>query len=87
MRVAALGKKGRVSDLMQTVGRMAPEERESYGQAVNQLKDRVSEALEKKREALSRAALSARPPAALPHRVRGRRDLLRAAPPSVVRDD
>ena len=60
VRVAALGKKGRVSELMQTLGRMAPEERKSFGQAVNQLKDRVSEALEKKREALSRAALSAR---------------------------
>ena len=60
VRVAALGKKGRVSELMQTLGRMAPEERKSFGQAVNQLKDRVGEALEAKREALGRAALSAR---------------------------
>ena len=55
VRVAALGKKGRVSELMQTLGRMAPEERKSFGQAVNQLKDRVGEALEAKREALGRA--------------------------------
>jgi phenylalanyl-tRNA synthetase alpha chain len=60
VRVAALGKKGRISELMQTLARMAPEERKSFGQAVNQLKDRVSGALEEKREALSRAALSAR---------------------------
>ena len=60
VRVAALGKKGRVSELMQTLGRMAPEERKSFGQAVNQLKDRVGEALERKREALGRAALSVR---------------------------
>ena len=60
LRVAALGKKGRVSELMQTLGRMPPEERKSFGQAVNQLKDRVGEALEAKREALGRAALSAR---------------------------
>ena len=33
VRVAALGKKGRVSELMQTLGRMAPEERKSFGQA------------------------------------------------------
>src|SRR4029077_13191194 len=60
VRVAALGKKGRVSELMQTLGRMAPDERKSFGQAVNQLKDRVGEALEAKREALGRVALSAR---------------------------
>ena len=49
VRVAALGKKGRVSELMQTLGRMAPEERKSFGQAVNQLKERVGEALDAKR--------------------------------------
>ena len=56
MRVAALGDKGRVSELMQTLGRMPPEERKSFGQAVNALKDRVGEALEAKREALGGAA-------------------------------
>ena len=60
VRVAALGKKGRVSELMQTLGRMAPEERKSFGQAVNQLKERVGDALEAKRETLGRAAMSAR---------------------------
>jgi phenylalanyl-tRNA synthetase alpha chain len=60
VRVAALGKKGRVSELMQTLGRMPPEERKSFGQAVNQLKGRVGEALEAKREALGRTTLSAR---------------------------
>ena len=60
VRVAALGKKGRVSELMQTLGRMAPEERKSFGQAVNQLKERVGEALDARRETLGRAALSAR---------------------------
>jgi phenylalanyl-tRNA synthetase alpha chain len=60
VRVAALGKKGRISELMQTLGRMPSEERKSFGKAVNQLKDRVSGALEAKREALARAALSAR---------------------------
>ena len=34
---------------------MAPEERKSFGQAVNQLKERVGDALEAKREALGRA--------------------------------
>src|SRR6476469_9797857 len=60
VRVAALGKKGRVSELMQTLGQMPPETRKSFGQAVNMLKDRVGAALEAKREALGRAALSER---------------------------
>ena len=60
VRVAALGKKGRVSELMQTLGQMPPETRKSFGQAVNMLKDRVGAAMEAKREALGRAALSER---------------------------
>ena len=60
VRVAALGKKGRVSELMQTLGRDAAggaQELRPGGQAA---KDRVGEALEAKREALGRAALGAR---------------------------
>src|SRR6188472_785042 len=60
VRVAALGRKGRVSELMQALGSLPPEERKSFGQAVNQLKERVGAALEAKRETLGRAALSAR---------------------------
>jgi phenylalanyl-tRNA synthetase alpha chain len=58
VRVAALGRKGRVSELMQRLGQLPPEARKSFGQAVNQLKDRVGEALETKRAALAGAALS-----------------------------
>ena len=42
VRVAALGKKGSVSALMATLGRMAPDERKAKGAALNLLKDRVS---------------------------------------------
>ncbi|MDJ0513773.1 MAG: phenylalanine--tRNA ligase subunit alpha [Methyloceanibacter sp.] len=59
-RVGALGKKGRVSALMQRLGTMAPEERKSYGQAVNAVKLAVSEAIEAKRETLAKAATAAR---------------------------
>ncbi len=45
VRVAALGKKGSVSALMATLGRMAPDERKTKGAALNLLKDRVSAAL------------------------------------------
>ena len=34
VRIAALGKRGRVSELMVQLGRMAPDERKAFGQAV-----------------------------------------------------
>ncbi|XSG83108.1 MAG: phenylalanine--tRNA ligase subunit alpha [Methyloligella sp. ZOD6] len=58
VRVTALGKKGRISDLMKSLGAMPPEERKSFGQQVNALKDDIGGALQEKHEALSRAALS-----------------------------
>src|ERR1700712_4990608 len=59
-RVAALGKKGSVSALLATLGKMAPEERKTRGAAINVLKDSVSVALAAKRDALRAAALTAR---------------------------
>jgi len=56
VRIAALGRKGRVSELMQGLGGLPPEERRSYGQAVNSLKEGVAAALEAKREVLAKAA-------------------------------
>jgi len=58
VRVSALGKKGRVSELMKSLGAMPPEERKSFGQQVNALKDEIGTALQDKHEALARAALS-----------------------------
>ena len=60
VRVAALGRKGRVSELMQGLGALPPEERRSYGQAVNSLKEGVVAALEAKREVLAKAATADR---------------------------
>ncbi|MEG6508279.1 phenylalanine--tRNA ligase subunit alpha [Methyloligella sp. 2.7D] len=60
VRVASLGKKGRISELMKTLSGMAPEERKSFGQAVNALKDEIGAALEEKRGALARAAMAER---------------------------
>jgi phenylalanyl-tRNA synthetase alpha chain len=56
VRVGALGKKGRVSELMARLGAMPPEERRDYGQAVNAVKSAVAVAIEAKRKALARAA-------------------------------
>ncbi len=60
VRVAALGKKGKVSELMATLGKMAPDERKSFGAAVNALKARVSEALEGRKAALEAEAMTAK---------------------------
>ncbi len=60
VRVAALGKKGSVSALMATLGRMSPDERKAKGAALNILKDRVSSALAARRDTLAAEALVAR---------------------------
>ncbi|HEX9880911.1 MAG TPA: phenylalanine--tRNA ligase subunit alpha, partial [Hyphomicrobium sp.] len=57
VRVAALGKKGRVSELMSRLGTMAPEERKGFGQAVNEIKGRVGAALDERKATLEIAAL------------------------------
>ena len=57
VRIAALGRKGHVAALMQKLGALSADERRAYGQAVNALKDAVTEALEAKRQALTQAAL------------------------------
>ena len=60
VRVSALGKKGRVSELMATLGSLPLEERKSLGQTVNALKTRVSDALDARKSALESAALASR---------------------------
>lgn len=60
VRVAALGKKGRVSELMSKLGALPPEERKSFGQSVNALKTRIGEALDARKTVLENAALAAR---------------------------
>ena len=60
VRVAALGKKGRVSELMSKLGALPADERKTFGQAVNTLKDKVSAALDARKVTLEGAALNAR---------------------------
>ncbi|MEO1569608.1 MAG: phenylalanine--tRNA ligase subunit alpha, partial [Pseudomonadota bacterium] len=45
VRVAELGKKGRVSGLMKQLGGMSPEERQDMGPKLNALKTRVADAV------------------------------------------
>lgn len=60
VRVAALGKKGEISALMATLGRMEPEERKAAGATLNALKDEIDAALRARKAALSDAALDER---------------------------
>jgi len=57
LRVEALGKQGSISGLMRNLATMSPDERKSYGAALNVLKDRVSEAILTKKAAMAEAAL------------------------------
>ena len=60
VRVAALGKKGRVSELMKSLGAMSPEERKTMGPLLNGIKDRLTDAIATRKSALAEAALEAR---------------------------
>jgi phenylalanyl-tRNA synthetase alpha chain len=59
VRVAALGKKGSISALLATLGKLSPDERRTQGAAINALKDQVTEALAARRAVLKEAALEA----------------------------
>jgi phenylalanyl-tRNA synthetase alpha chain len=60
VRVSAIGKKGRISELMAQLGKLPAEERKTFGAAVNALKTKVSDALDARKAVLETAALSAR---------------------------
>src|SRR6202022_2994598 len=60
VRVGALGKKGSISALLATLGKMSPDERKTEGAKINLAKDAVTEALAARREILKSAALDAR---------------------------
>ncbi len=57
VRVAELGKKGRVSGLMKTLGAMSPDERLEMGPKLNALRDLVDEAVRSRKARLEDAAL------------------------------
>ncbi|MGO9004362.1 MAG: phenylalanine--tRNA ligase subunit alpha [Beijerinckiaceae bacterium] len=60
VRIGVLGKKGTISALLATLGKMAPDVRKEKGAAINSLKDKVSAALAARRIVLKEAALEAR---------------------------
>ncbi len=60
VRISAIGKKGRISELMAQLGKLPPEERKSFGASVNALKSKVSDALDMRKASLETAALTER---------------------------
>ena len=60
IRIAELGKKGRISDLLKGLGKMSPDERREAGPRLNGLRDAVQTAISARREALADAAIEAR---------------------------
>jgi phenylalanyl-tRNA synthetase alpha chain len=60
VRVRALGKSGSVTELLKTLGRMTPEERQVSGPAFNGLREAVAAAIQDRKGVLENAALDAR---------------------------
>ncbi len=60
LRVTYLGKKGLLTGQMKQLGSLPPEERPKAGQVINQAKQKVQAALERRRELLQNEALQAR---------------------------
>ncbi len=59
LRVAYLGKQGSISALMKTLGKMSPEERQTQGPLLNNLRQAVADAITAKKIVLETTALSA----------------------------
>ena len=60
VRVATLGKNGRLTALLKELGRASPEDRKARGAALNQLKDQLAASIESRRTALAAAELDQR---------------------------
>ena len=60
VRVTALGKKGRITEMMKTLGALAPDARKERGAALNVIKDEVAQGIEARQKELAAAELTAR---------------------------
>jgi phenylalanyl-tRNA synthetase alpha chain len=60
IRVKALGKTGKITELMKTLGALPPEQRKERGAQLNVLKDEIAAAIEAKQAQLAGAAMNAR---------------------------
>src|ERR1700722_12955252 len=60
VRVKALGKQGKITELMKTLGSLAPEQRKERGAALNILKDEIAAQIEARQQQLSQTQLNTR---------------------------
>jgi len=60
IRVAALGKKGEISLLLKTLGKMTPDERQDQGPKINGARQTVADAIATRKEAMETEALNAK---------------------------
>ena len=59
LRVEWLGKKGRVTDLLKSLGQLAPDERPKVGAEINAVKQLLNEQIGERKETLQHAAIAA----------------------------
>lgn len=60
IRVAALGKRGALTEMMKTLGNLPPDERKAKGAALNAIKDELAASLETRRAELAKVELRKR---------------------------
>lgn len=60
VRVTVLGKKGRITAIMKTLGQMDPEERKTRGQELNRLKDEIADSIRNAEFALKKKEMEER---------------------------
>ena len=60
VRIDYLGKKGLITALMKTLGKLEPEQRATMGQVINQAKQTVQSQIQAKKEEIQSAALNAK---------------------------
>lgn len=60
VRVDALGKKGKLTEMMKTLGKLEPDARKAFGAALNEAKVALSDAIEAKQKVLAAGALAER---------------------------
>jgi len=60
VRVEALGKKGKLTEMMKTLGKLDPDARKAMGAALNEAKTAVAEAIDARQKILATAAMAQR---------------------------
>ncbi|MGE0736718.1 MAG: phenylalanine--tRNA ligase subunit alpha [Alphaproteobacteria bacterium] len=60
LRVGTLGKKGRITELLKSIGTLEPEARKTAGQTINRIRDEITSALDARKSSLEGDALTQR---------------------------